>query len=92
MSNKQAQQQASAGEARPSTDPPLCGFGEVGSCSICSDEALLVRVLSADQKTNLALVEAMGTTTEIDVTLVPGDWLLVHGGVAIDHVEETYDG
>jgi hydrogenase maturation factor len=56
----------------------------------CSDEALTARVLYIDQETGLALVEIVAeknTTEEIDITLVesvvPGDLLLVHGGVAI---------
>lgn len=96
MSNEQEQQQAALEEALQSTDTPLCGFGAVGPCITCSDEALPARVLSVDVTTGLALVEVMGTTTEIDITLLevvaPGDWLLVHGGVAIAHAEEAYDG
>jgi len=56
----------------------------------CSDEALTACVLRVDQETGLALVEIVAeklTTEEIDITLVesvvPGDLLLVHGGVAI---------
>ena len=56
----------------------------------CSDEALTARVLHVDLETGLALVEIVAekhTTDEIDITLVesvvPGDLLLVHGGVAI---------
>jgi hydrogenase maturation factor len=48
-------------------------------------------VLRVDLESGLALVEVKDTTEEIDVTLVdevaPGDVLLVHGGVAIGHVE-----
>lgn len=96
MSNEQEQQQAALSESLHSPDTPLCGFGEVGSCITCSDEALPARVLNMDTETGLALVEVMGTTIEIDITLVeavaPGDWLLVHGGVAIAHTEEARDG
>ena len=56
----------------------------------CSDEVLQARVLRVDEETGLALVEVMAEemrTEEIDITLVenvvPGDLLLVHGGVAI---------
>jgi len=55
----------------------------------CSDEALPAKVLRVDQETGLALVMVKDTTEEIDITLVddvvPGDILLVHGGVAIGH-------
>jgi hypothetical protein len=61
-----------------------------GHCVTCSDEALQARVLRVDEETGLALVEMMAEevrTEEIDITLVenvmPGDLLLVHGGVAI---------
>ena len=61
-----------------------------GHCVTCSDEALQARVLRVDEETGLALVEVMAEemrTEEIDITLVenvvPGDLLLVHGGVAI---------
>lgn len=95
MSNKQEYQHAVFEEALQSTNNAVCGFGEGGSCITCSDEALPARVLSVDTPTGLALVEVSGTTTEIDVTLVetvaPGDWLLVHGGVAIAHAEEVGD-
>ena len=44
-------------------------------------------MLSVDLETGLALVEVRDITEEIDITLIenvaPGDWLLVHGGVAI---------
>ena len=61
-----------------------------GHCVTCSDEALQARVLRVDEETGLALVEVMAEevrTEEIDITLVenvvPGELLLVHGGVAI---------
>ena len=64
--------------------------GMRGHCVTCSDEALTACVLRVDQETGLALVEIVAekhTTEEIDITLVesvvPGDLLLVHGGVAI---------
>lgn len=67
-----------------------CTPSEDGHCATCSDEALQARVLRIDEETGLALVEVMAEevrTEEIDITLVdnvvPGDLLLVHGGVAI---------
>lgn len=69
--------------------PPADGY-----CATCSDEALQARVLRIDQETGLALVEVMAEemrTEEIDITLVenvvPGDLLLVHGGVAIANAD-----
>ncbi len=92
MSNEQEQQQATLDAAFLAADVPLCGMDEVGYCITCADEALPARVLSVDAAAGLALVEVIGTTTEIDITLVEavasGDWLLVHGGVAIAHAEE----
>lgn len=96
MSNEQrehvgAQFIASIREAiwTPASDAS-CDLDAEGRCVTCSDEALTARVLRVDQETGLALVEIMAekhTTEEIDVTLVesvvPGDLLLVHGGVAI---------
>ena len=67
-----------------------CTPSAAGHCTTCSDEALQARVLRLDEETGLAVVEVMAQeirTEEIDITLVdnvvPGDLLLVHGGVAI---------
>lgn len=64
-----------------------CALDEEAHCATCSDEALPAQVLRVDQEAGLALVMLKGTTEEIDITLVehvvPGDMLLVHGGVAI---------
>jgi len=72
-----------------------CTLDGEGYCITCSDEAVQVRVLSVDEENGLALVTLYGTEEEIDVTLVehiaPGDVLLVHGGVAIAHVDEESD-
>ena len=77
------------------THDSLCELDGEGHCVTCSDEALPARVLRVDQETGLALVEVKDTTEEIDVSLVddivPGDLLLVHGGVAIGHVDEAND-
>ncbi len=56
-------------------------------CLTCSDAALLVKVIQINEENGLALVEVEGQREEVDITLVehvvPGDLLLVHGGVAI---------
>lgn len=56
-------------------------------CLTCSDEVLSVRVVSMDEQARLALVEIEGKQEEVDISLVeqvvPGDMLLVHGGVAL---------
>jgi hydrogenase maturation factor len=62
-------------------------------CITCSDEALPARVLRVDGA-GLALVALDDATTrEIDVTLLeqvaPGDWVLMHGGVALGTLEEA---
>ncbi|GHO97347.1 hypothetical protein KSF_073950 [Reticulibacter mediterranei] len=62
-------------------------------CITCSDEAREARVLHIDQEQETALVALDSTTTdEVDISLVehviPGDLLLVHGGVAISRLEE----
>jgi hydrogenase maturation factor len=58
-----------------------------GQCITCSDMALPATVLRIDQDSGLATVAVRETTEEIDITLVnavvPGDVVLVHGGVAI---------
>src|SRR5438874_1340535 len=66
-------------------------------CVTCSDEATPARVLRVDQETFLALVVVEDgnaekeAETEVDISLVddvvPGDLLLVHGGVAIAKAE-----
>ena len=96
MSNEQEHRQAGLGEEVQSTHNPVCGLGEADYCITCSDEALPARVVTVERQTGLALVEVLGARTEIDVTLIeavtPGDWLLIHGGVAIARIEEEGDG
>jgi hypothetical protein len=64
-----------------------------GHCVTCSDEALEAHVLHVDAPTGLAQVMVQNTTMEIDISLVdevqPGHVLLVHGGVAIAHVDAS---
>jgi hydrogenase maturation factor len=72
-----------------------CDLSAEGHCITCSDEALSAKVLSIDSITGLALVAVEDITEEIDIILVddvsPGDMVLVHGGVAIAHLEEAND-
>ena len=67
-----------------------CERDAEGHCVTCSDEALPAKILYVDMETGLALVEVKDTTEEIDITLVehvvPGDMVLVHGGVAISQL------
>lgn len=61
-------------------------------CLTCSDEAISVRVVQIEPNSGIAQVEVGDQIEEIDVTLiedvVPGDLLLVHGGVAIARLED----
>lgn len=70
-----------------------CELDAEGHCITCSDEALPATVLRVDQEAGLALVTVRDATEEIDITLVesvvPGDVLLVHSGVAIAHADEV---
>ncbi|BCL79347.1 HypC/HybG/HupF family hydrogenase formation chaperone [Ktedonobacteria bacterium brp13] len=58
-----------------------------GYCITCSDAALVATVLRVEQESSVALVSVQGLTEEIDITLVDtvvaGDQVLVHGGVAV---------
>lgn len=64
-----------------------------GHCITCSDEAVEVTVLSIDEAAGIASVRVQDAIEEVDISLleriVPGDVLLVHGGVAIGHVDEA---
>ncbi|HEX5690630.1 MAG TPA: HypC/HybG/HupF family hydrogenase formation chaperone [Roseiflexaceae bacterium] len=66
---------------------PACEPDTYGHCVTCSDEAQQVRVLSVDDATGFAMAEVNGVTGEVDISLVddlaPGDFILIHGGVAI---------
>jgi len=70
-------------------DAVACDDGE-GACITCSDEARLAEVVSIVAP-SLASVRTARGVEEIDTTLVdpvdPGDLVLIHGGVAITHVE-----
>lgn len=70
---------------------PSCVVDHDGHCITCSDEALPARVLAVDQAAALATVMVGDETTEVDISLVdevmPGDTLLVHGGVALGQMD-----
>jgi hydrogenase assembly chaperone HypC/HupF len=70
-----------------------CMLNAEGHCITCSDEARPARVLHIDQELGTALVEIKNETEEVDIMLVdevmPGDWLLVHGGVAIANMMDA---
>jgi hydrogenase maturation factor len=70
-----------------------CELDAERHCITCSDEAVTVQVLQVDSETGIALVAVQDKTEEVDITLVedvvPGDWLLVHGGVAIANAGEA---
>lgn len=73
-----------------------CVLDAEGHCITCSDEALPAQVLSVDEQLGTALVEIEDGTEEVDITLVeevvPGGWLLVHGGVAIANMAGADEG
>ncbi len=74
-----------------SIEEPFGACTTDGHCITCSDEALPATVVRVDQAAGLAVVAVNGGTVEVDVTLVdavvPGHVLLIHGGVAIAHLE-----
>jgi hydrogenase maturation factor len=74
-------------------DVIYCTPTEDGHCITCSDEALPATVLQINQESMSALVTVREAIEEIDITLVddlvPGDVVLVHGGVAIALVTEA---
>ncbi|HLL79392.1 MAG TPA: HypC/HybG/HupF family hydrogenase formation chaperone [Ktedonobacteraceae bacterium] len=80
-----------------SASAPVCELDAQGHCVTCSDEALPFTVLRVDAEAGIAIVSIEGaidhTEEEVDITLVddvlPGDVLLVHGGVAIAQVERS---
>lgn len=68
-----------------------CELNNSGHCITCSDEALPAKVLHIEASTRIALVIIGEARTEVDVSLVediiPGDVVLVHGGVAIERLD-----
>jgi hydrogenase maturation factor len=69
-----------------------CVLDAEGHCITCSDEALPARVQRVDPQAGVAFVTINDTIEEVDITLVddvvPGDLLLVHGGVAIANIDK----
>ncbi len=67
-------------------------YGIEEPCITCSDATLPVRVVRVDQATGVALAAVRDNVEEVDITLVedvvPGALLLVHGGVAIERIDE----
>ena len=80
---------------KPGADVPLCGFSEQGHCVTCSDEIARARVVSVNAASFLAEVAVDNMTLEIDISLVeevmPGEWVLVQGGVAIGRLGDAPD-
>lgn len=79
----------------PAADVPLCGFSEQGHCVICSDEVTRARVVSVNAASFLAIAEVGAAMLDLDISLVeevmPGEWVLVQGGVAIGLLEAAPD-
>lgn len=73
-----------------------CERDAAGYCITCADEALPARIERVDQEAGMALVTVADMTQEIDITLVddvvPGDQVLVHGGIAIARIDSTAAG
>jgi hydrogenase maturation factor len=63
-----------------------------GHCVTCTDEVLQAKVLQVDAVNGIAVVQIEEQEVEIDISLVeqlqPGMVVLVHGGVAIDRLDE----
>lgn len=91
MEKREAEKLTMLEYTSPSTSEANCVLDAEGHCITCSDEALPVRVLHVDESTGLARVSVQDEEEEVDVTLVedvvPGDWLLIHGGVAIGRLD-----
>ena len=61
-------------------------------CITCGDEGVAMRALKVDRARALAVcVDDAGSTAEVDLGLVdgvgPGDFVLVHAGVALTSLE-----
>lgn len=72
---------------------PLCQPDPERHCPTCADEAVVATVLSVDAEAGMACVSLGLGEAMIDVTLLgevrPGDRLLVHGGVALERLDES---
>lgn len=75
---------------------PACAPGPAGSCSICGDEAVAVRVLEVDTATDTARVEGPVDADRVALDLVDdvqvGDRLMVHMGFAIGTIADDGEG
>lgn len=73
-----------------------CSPDKAAHCVTCSDEALPAQVVRVELATQMALVAVGDETAEVDISLVetpaPGEWLLVHGGVALSRLAQTESG
>lgn len=60
----------------------------------CGDIALPGRVVQLDATAMLALIQIADGTIEVDISLIdavaPGNTLLVHGGVALERLDEAH--
>ena len=69
------------------TEQTMCHAQEHEHCLTCGDIALSVCVVRVDEANQTAFVQGESLSAEVDISLVPGvlpgDKLLVHGGVAI---------
>ena len=81
---------------KPGANEPWCRFDEHGHCVTCSDEVTRARVVSVNTASFLATAAVGDTTVDIDISLVeevmPGEWVLIQGGVAIGRLREASDG
>ena len=81
------------GDIPDRTLPGACTLDHDG-CVVCSDAGILVRVVALDGDDALC-EDAAGNRAPIAVELMApvrvGDTLLVHGGVAIGHVNRPRD-
>jgi hydrogenase maturation factor len=72
---------------------PFCQPDPEEHCPTCADEAVVATVLSVDQATGMACVRLGLGEALIDITLLgevqPGDRLFVHGGVALERLDES---
>jgi hypothetical protein len=72
---------------------PSCHVGDT-HCITCGDKALVATVIRVDDLTMMAVVAIGEETTEVDISLIEsvmvGDALLVHGGVAIGEERQPH--
>ena len=98
MEQREVNSAAIVAETLPGRGEATCLLNTEGHCITCSDEAVPARVVWVDQQTRLALVTMQNAEElEVDASLVeeevaPGDWLLIHGGVALGLLDEPEAG